>query len=59
MEVLSNEFTPLNRGDVGMPKVGDEYYSYDTKGKAAAKKARIALAKKKKKKKKTPKKRSA
>mgnify|MGYP003151038765 FL=1 len=42
-----------------MPKVGKEYYGYDTKGKAAAKQARIALAKKKKKKKKTPKKRSA
>ena len=40
-----------------MPKVGGKDYKYDTKGKAAAKKARIALAKKNKKK--TPKKRSA
>ena len=49
MEVLSNEFTPLNRGDVGMPKVGDEYYDYDTKGKAAAKKAMTKKTPKKKK----------
>jgi len=61
MEVLSNEFTPLNRGDVGMPKVGGKDYKYDKKGRAAADDARekIAMAKKKKKKKKTSRKRSA
>jgi len=45
-----------------MPKVGKEYYGYDTKGKAAAKKAMAKKKKKKtakKKKKKTAKKRSA
>lgn len=49
-----NEFTLLNRGDVGMPKVGNKHFPYTPKGKAAAKKA---MAKKKKKK--TVKKRSA
>jgi hypothetical protein len=40
-----------------MPKVGGKHYAYNDKGRAAAKKAKIALAKKKKKK--TVKKRSA
>ena len=40
-----------------MPKVGNKHFPYTPKGKAAAKKAKIALAKKKKKK--TAKKRSA
>ena len=31
-----------------MPKVGGKDYKYDKKGRAAAKKAKIALAKKKK-----------
>ena len=49
MEVLSNEFTLLNRGDVRMPKVGGKDYNYDTKGKAAAKKAMTKKTPKKKK----------
>tara|TARA_R110000782_G_scaffold170715_2_gene262481 strand:+ start:19 stop:189 length:171 start_codon:yes stop_codon:yes gene_type:complete len=49
MEVLSNEFTPLNRGDVRMPKVGNKHFPYTPKGKAAAKKAMTKKTPKKKK----------